>query len=249
VKHDKGEDFRKIAMKRIGPIVTLIDLRRTYRNILIADDHPLFREALGSRTQQVSPSATLGFAATMDEVLVQAKAGPAPDIILLDLLLPGMDIPVSIPELRRLAPLASVIVVSMLDDEQTVALVMRSGADGFVHKALPRERCVNAISRILAGEYMIALESRRDDVSAMPVGSAGLTLTARQQIVLEMLAKNAPNKVIARELGISHLTVRLHVSALLRILGVAKRKEVAAKARALGLLDHLAESAAKADTD
>lgn len=211
-----------------------------HKSILVADDHPLFREALGTLAQEISSTATLNFAATMDEVLLQARAGPAPDVILLDLLFPGMDIPVSLPELRRVAPIASIIIVSMVDDQKTVALVMRSGADGFVHKALPREQCIAAISRILAGEYVIALEDRRPSDALSPISNARVALTPRQRFVLDMLVQKAPNKLIARELGISHFTVRLHVSAVLRILGVAKRQEVAAKAKALGLLDHVA---------
>lgn len=146
-----------------------------------------------------------------------------------------MEIPVSLPELRRRYPKSSIILVSMVDDEETISLAMRSGGDGFIHKAARRERCIDAIDRVLKGEYVIEQDAQAG--SADPLGGDAITLTARQRDVLELLAKGTPNKLMARDLGISHLTVRLHVSALLRIFGVTRRAEVAPKARMLGLLD------------
>lgn len=172
----------------------------------------------------------------MPEVMQLAEGGSDPDLFLLDLLFPGMEIPISLPELRRRYPKASIILISMVDDEQTVSLAMRSGGDGFIHKAVSRERCIAAIGRVLMGEYVIELEDAQTN-AADPIGDTAITLTARQREVLDLLAEGTPNKLMARQLGISYLTVRLHVSALLRIFGVSRRAEVAPKARALGLLE------------
>ncbi|MGQ7830126.1 LuxR C-terminal-related transcriptional regulator [Altererythrobacter sp. Z27] len=210
-------------------------LQRQRKKAVVGDDHPLFRDALGQLAEALIPCAEIGLAESMGEVFELAEQGAPPDIFLLDLMFPGMDIPVTLPELRKQYPLASIVLISMVSDEPTIALTMQSGGDGFIHKAVSRERCIDAISRVLAGEYVIEREDL-DAASDALAENLGPTLTARQRVVLDMLATNASNKLIARELGISHLTVRLHVSALLRALGVANRKDAVAKANALGLL-------------
>jgi DNA-binding NarL/FixJ family response regulator len=210
--------------------------RKDHARIVVGDDHPLFRDALAQLATSMFADAMVETAATMGEVIQLAETGHPPDLFLLDLLFPGMDIATTLPELRRRHPRASIILISMVDDEATIALALRSGGDGFINKAVPRERCIQAINRVLAGEYVVECEDA-GSAGMGQLGDTGISLTARQRAVLDMLADNAPNKVIARDLGISHLTVRLHVSALLRILGVNRRSDVASKARMLGLLD------------
>lgn len=210
--------------------------RKMCSKVIVGDDHSLFRDALAELAASQLPEAEVESAASLSEVMQMAESGEDPDLFLLDLIFPGMEIPVSLPELRRRYPKSSIILVSMVDDEETISLAMRSGGDGFIHKAARRERCIDAIDRVLKGEYVIEREDAQAG-SADPLGGDAITLTARQRDVLELLAKGTPNKLMARDLGISHLTVRLHVSALLRIFGVTRRAEVAPKARMLGLLD------------
>ncbi len=210
--------------------------RKQCRKVIVGDDHSLFRDALAQLAASQLPEARVDAAGSMAEVMQLADAGDTPDLFLLDLLFPGMEISVSLPELRRRYPKDSIILISMVDDEETVALSMRSGGDGFIHKAVPRERCIAAIHRVLMGEFVIELEDTQTDPADL-VSDTAITLTARQREVLDLLAQGTPNKLMARELGISHLTVRLHVSSLLRLFGVSRRAEVAPKARALGLLD------------
>lgn len=221
------------AMDECGRLMQL-------KRIVIGDDHPMFREGMGHLAQAMFPEAQIDFAETMQEVCGHARQGEPPELFLLDLMFPGMEIEVTLPELRRKYPLASIILISMIDDEATVALALRSGGDGFIHKAVPRERCSAAIARVLDGEYVVELEGHDTDVM-LQADAVQVSLTARQRTVLDMLGDGASNKEIARELGISHLTVRLHVSAVLRLLGVTKRKEAVAKAKALGLLDETDE--------
>ena len=234
---DPGNTAAKVASEMVA-----LPPQAASGRVIIGDDHPLFREALGDVARSIVPDADIGFAECMPEVIAQAEDGAEPGLFLLDLMFPGMDIPVSLPELRRKYPKASIVLISMVDDEEVVALAMRSGGDGFVHKAVPRERCVAAISRVLDGEYVIELEKEATG-PAQASAPPNLSLTPRQRVVLDLLAENASNKAIARELGISHLTVRLHVSALLRMLGVARRGEVVTKARSLGLLEPGSEPA------
>jgi DNA-binding NarL/FixJ family response regulator len=220
----------------VGKSMKLNDDPHSCKKIVVGDDHPLFREALGQLVASLFPDADIDLAETMGDVTRLAAADGPPDLFLLDLLFPGMDIVVSLPEIRRKYPRASIILISMVDNDATIELAMRSGGDGFIHKAVPRDRCIAAIQRVRDGDYVIEREYS-ENAPDLVLGDGGISLTARQQVVLEMLERDAPNKVIARELGISHLTVRLHVSALLRILGVSKRKEVAPKAKLLGLID------------
>ena len=205
-------------------------------SVLVADDHPLFREALASLVADLFPGARVDQAGRMDEVFAAIEAHGAPALILIDLLFPDMDIAVSLPQLRRRCPRASVVVVSMVDDEDVIARVMRSGADGFINKAVPNARCVAAIRRVVTGEYVVELEHAAVDPAAGLGLSGGITLTARQHDILAALVQDQSNKEIARGLDISPFTVRWHLSALMRMLGVARRADLREKAIAMGLV-------------
>lgn len=100
--------------------------------ILIADDHPVFRDGMCRLIAAAFPAAELLEAGTMDEVLSLAAAGPAPDVFVLDLLFPGMNPPETLPQLRQQFPTSSLIVVSMLDDDATIRRVSVLGIDGYV---------------------------------------------------------------------------------------------------------------------
>lgn len=202
--------------------------------IVIGDDHPLYREGLAQLAASMFPHASVEAFGTLQEVFDHALCGETPQLFLLDIMFPGMEISISLPELRRRFPSASILLVSMLDDPAIVSLALRSGADGFVNKAADRERCIRSIRAVLDGEYVIEEGQSSPKSLQLPAGNQ-LTLTARQRAVLDLLEDGASNKVIARELGISHLTVRLHVSSLLRLLGVTRRQDVIGKARLLGL--------------
>ena len=205
---------------------------RSLRCVVIAETLPLFRDGLVELSGLQSPDARIVRATSATDIIALAGEGIAPDLFLIDLALPGLDIGLVLPELRRQHRKAVIVTLAAVDDEATIRQALTSGSDGFVHKAMPRETVIAAIGRVLAGEFVI----EREPGSALGVSDPGIVLTARQDDVLAMLAQGASNKEIARRLGISHLTVRLHVSALLRIFGVNRRKEVAAKARLLGTL-------------
>lgn len=200
--------------------------------ILIADDHPVFRDGMCRLVAVAFPDAELLEAGSVDEVISLATSGSAPDLFVLDLLFPGMNPPETLPRLRQLFPASGLVVVSMLDDEPTIRRICALGIDGYIAKSIPGADMVDAIRRVGAGEFVIARPQPSD--GARPAGIADgalLGLTQRQREILTLIGKGSSNKVIGRELNLSPFTVRNHISLLFRVLGAASRAELAEIAR------------------
>lgn len=204
--------------------------------ILIADDHPVFRDGLARLVGSAFPEAEIVQAGTVEEVELLAGAGAAPLFFMLDLMFPGMNPTVTVPRMRRRFPKSSLIIVSMLDDETTIRHLSGLGIDGYVAKSIPGDELVAAIRRVVAGEFVIAAPQtsglaapRRPDGGGLP------SLTQRQREILALIGEGASNKAIGRQLDLSPFTVRNHISLLFRVLGVATRAELAELARQDGL--------------
>ncbi|ASJ91962.1 LuxR C-terminal-related transcriptional regulator [Porphyrobacter sp. CACIAM 03H1] len=205
--------------------------------VALAETLPLFRDALTQLVERVCPGAKVFHADSMTDLAGLAERGFHPDLFLIDLALPGMMAGLALSQLRKQHRRAAIVTFAADDDITLIMQAMQSGSDGFVHKGAAREQCISAIGRILAGEFVIAQKGNASGLAAH-AEKAPIVLTARQSEVLALLSEGASNKVIARALGISHLTVRLHVSSLLRIFGVSRRDDVAPKARAIGIFEH-----------
>lgn len=207
------------------------------KRVLIADDHPLYRTALQTILPRACSAAQVAEAACQDEVMNQVASDTDFDLIVLDLNLPGARGLSCLRYVRDAAPLTPVIVVSGNDDPATMSEVALAGAAGYVPKSAPGDVLVQAIRLVMAGRTYLPVQAaalRRSPSSASaPAEPIGDLLTSRQIRVLKLLARGLSNKQIARELEISEITVKAHVSAIFRKLGVSNRTQAANAARTM----------------
>lgn len=197
-------------------------------HVLIADDHPLFRDALRQVVLATLPDHAISEADTFDAAMA-AAAGDQLDLILLDINMPGMNGFAGLISLRNHVPATPVVVVSADEARETVAQAMALGASGFIPKSLEREHMVAALRMVMNGEVYVPATA---DGTHPPAGTAEArfregyeTLTGQQRKVLEMLVAGKSNKVIAFELDVTESTVKAHVTAILRKLRVHSRTQ------------------------
>ncbi|MFK0310376.1 LuxR C-terminal-related transcriptional regulator [Pseudomonas sp. NPDC090233] len=196
--------------------------------IIVADDHPLFREAMARTVQRVLPHAQLEEAGDLQQVLDLASQGDVPDTLILDLRFPGLTGIDRLADLRQQLSRTTLIIVSMVDEPALIERVLASGVDGFIGKSIAPEEIGSAILAIREGEVLV----KYSPSGLLPnLGSESELelLTHRQQEVLRLIAQGKTNKEIARALDISPFTVRIHVSSLLKALNVTTRTAAAVK--------------------
>jgi DNA-binding NarL/FixJ family response regulator len=196
--------------------------------VLIADDHPLFRGAMREAVNGLFDHIEVVEAGTFEEVVARLEGGDELDLILLDLQMPGVRGFSGLMYLRAQYPSLPVAVVSANDDPAVIRRCMAFGAAGFLPKTLGIEALRGAIARVLAGEMWtppdVDLAGEPDADSAAVIQRLA-TLTPQQVRVLMMLSTGLLNKQIAYELGVSEATVKAHVSAILQKLGVESRTQ------------------------
>jgi DNA-binding NarL/FixJ family response regulator len=202
--------------------------------VVIADDHPLVRDALARVVQQIAGDVevrTVGDHAALHSALAAAL----PDLVIVDLNMPGTSGLEMLRAFRERYPALTIVVASGQDDPATIRAVLATGAHGFIPKSEPPEVLVHALQLVLAGGVYIpprTLERFGDVASARPTDFSGFT--PRQQDVLRLLLKGEPNKAIARQLGLTEGTVKIHIAAILRGMQVRNRTEAVIRARELG---------------
>ena len=203
--------------------------------VLIADDHPMVRDALSRIVRQIDPQARVEEAGDFRTLVEQVESGP-PDLLLLDLNMPGMDGLAGLRRLRLRFPSLSTVVASGQDDPVTIRTVLATGASGFISKADPPQTLINALRLVASGGVYVSarlLGQARDGATPLGVDPSGLT--PRQRDVLDLLLLGHPNKQIARGLGLTEGTVKIHIAAILRALQARNRTEAVLRARELGL--------------
>ena len=199
--------------------------------IIVADDHPLTRDALASLLGR-NGFDVVGEAADGAEA-IELASSTQPDLVLLDLSMPGMDGLTALPRLRAAAPGCEVVVLTASGTEDNLLAAIRAGAAGYLLKSEPPERIVTFLRGVADGEAALSgavarrlLDQVRDGRlgSGVPDGIAE-ALSARELEVLLLLDEHHSTDDIARRLFISEHTVRSHVKSLLRKLGVSSRRE------------------------
>lgn len=191
--------------------------------IIIADDHPMFREGMLRTVQRLLPEACVEQAGDLGTVLELIATGAEVDTLILDLRFPGLTCISQLAQLRQQLRRTTLIVVSMVDDADLINQIMEIGVDGFIGKNIAPAEIGQALLAIRQGEVLV----RFAPSGLLPLETNALT--GRQQDVLRLIAQGKTNKEIAKALDISPFTVRIHVSSLLRSLNVPSRAAAAVK--------------------
>jgi NarL family two-component system response regulator LiaR len=209
--------------------------------VLIADDHAVVRQGLRTFLELQDDIEVVQDVAD-GEAAVAAAESQTPDVVLMDLVMPGVDGVEAIRRIRERRPQARVLVLSSFLDDERLFPAVRAGAAGYLLKDVEPRELVRAIRTVHGGEALLhpAVAARLMDefASGAPTAApdAGV-LTSREREVLTLIARGLPNKLIARELSISEKTVKAHVSSILGKLGVTDRTQAALYAVRAGLVE------------
>jgi DNA-binding NarL/FixJ family response regulator len=208
-------------------------------DVLIADDHPLFRDALQRAVLTALPGANVYTADSAHALLALIEAQPDADLLLMDLHMPGARGYSALAHIRGQYPGLPTIVVSGHEEAHVARRALAHGASGYIPKSAPAAQIVQAIHAVLEGDVWLphqmlstAIELRQDEAE---VAARIASLTPQQFRVLNMIAEGLLNKQIAYDLGVSEATVKAHMTAIMRKLGVSNRTQVALAASHLSV--------------
>jgi DNA-binding NarL/FixJ family response regulator len=206
--------------------------------ILIAEDHPIFREGLAGAIAGLAGMEVVGEAATGAQAVRAAKE-LEPDVILMDLHMPEMNGIEATRELSQAVPTAAVLVLTMLDDDESIFAAMRAGARGYLVKGAERRDIQRAIEAVGRGEVIFGPGVAERALAAFRSpgrrGGPFPDLTEREHEILDLLARGLTNQAIASRLVLSEKTVRNHVSNIFMKLQVRDRATAIVRAREAGL--------------
>jgi two-component system nitrate/nitrite response regulator NarL len=204
-------------------------------NVLVVDDHTLFRRGLIALLQQEDGVSVVGEAGDAADALRRAQA-LQPDLILLDNHLPGVTGVSLLPTLRAAVPKARVLMLTVSEDEQDLSAALRHGAQGYLLKTIDGDDLAAALIRTMRGESVVSPElthklvnAFRNSGAAAPIAGAEASagLSPRELEIVRELTRGASNKEIGRTLGIAETTVKIHVQHILRKLGLSSRVQAA----------------------
>jgi DNA-binding NarL/FixJ family response regulator len=224
-------------------------------DIAVIDDHPLVRDAVEGVLASINPVYRAASFDTLDGYLSAVAGGLRPNLVLLDLGLPGFEGTDALTRFREQTPDVPVVVFSANADAGVMSLCLDLGAMGFIPKTTPRRLLVGAIQLVISGGYYIPRELMHGSAGQAPArpaaGPARLApavpavepasnpnlalLTERQRDVMQYLLQGAPNKIICDRLNLSENTVKNHITAIFRALGVTNRTQAVLAASQIGL--------------
>jgi len=212
--------------------------------ILVVDDHTLFRRGLIALLSQASDFNVVGEAGDAIEALRLCMT-LKPDVILLDNHLPGASGIQSLPDIFHASPDSTVIMLTVSEDEEDLIRALQNGAQGYLLKTSEKDELLLGIRKAFDGESVISKEMTHKLVSAFKsntkrdekskITSLAASLSPREIDTVRLIATGASNKEIARQLGIAETTVKIHVQHILRKLNLSSRVQVAVFASAEGI--------------
>jgi len=208
--------------------------------VLIADDHPLFREGMHGLLDSLAEIEVVGEATTGAEAITQAKA-LQPDVILMDIKMPGINGIEATRQIVAASPHISILMVTMLEDDESVFAAMRAGARGYVLKGANQAEILRAIRAVASREAIFGPGFARRVLGFFSMARPTIPsrvfpeLSERERELLALVAQGRSNQEIAEQLGLTLKTVRNHVSNIFNKLQVADRAQAALRAREAGL--------------
>lgn len=207
---------------------------------VIADDHPLFRDALKGAVARLYPDATIAEADTTASLQTLLERGEEPDLLLLDLHMPGASGFSGLIHVRARFPALPVIVVSGNEEPGVMRRAVAHGASGYIPKSTSLDDMAKAIEQVLDGDVWLPASAATSQPTHLAPDEADIAkrlrdLTPQQFRVLMMLADGLLNKQIAYELGVSEATIKAHMTAILKKLGASNRTQAVVAAAKLQL--------------
>jgi DNA-binding NarL/FixJ family response regulator len=207
--------------------------------VVIADDHPVFRAGLRTLVEE-SPQLEYAGQASHGLEVVEVCAAVQPDVVLMDIRMPGVSGIDATRQILDARPGTGVLMLTMLEDDTSVLAAMRAGARGYVLKGAHPDQILRAITAVAAGEVIFgaALAARMTEFfhgGPARIKPAFANLSQREHDVLDLIAAGESNTAIARRLGLSEKTIRNNVSAILAKLQVSDRSAAIVRARDAGL--------------
>jgi DNA-binding NarL/FixJ family response regulator len=206
--------------------------------VLVADDHPAFRAGLQLMLAGAADLEVVGLAENGDQAVELAEP-LRPDVVVMDLRMPGLDGIGATRRLLELDPAVGVVVLTMFEDDDSVFAAMRAGARGYLLKGAEQDEILRAIRAVAAGEVLLGQSIARRVIEHFSSGDGSAraafpALTERERQVLDLIAAGKGNAVIAHELVLSLKTIRNHVSNIFTKLQVSDRAAAIVKARDAG---------------
>lgn len=197
-----------------------------FDRVLIVDDHPLFCDALALTLRTLAGTGTVDVAHSLGEAVARIEAGHVPALVLLDLDLPDVEGLDGLLRLRCALDATPILVVTSMSDQRLIAAVLAAGATGFVPKHAGRDVFRAALAALAEGRRYLPEGFTPSDTAASTEAVTRLAQLTRQQArILELLCQGKLNKQIAWDLAIAETTVKAHVTAIMRKLGVQSRTQ------------------------